>query len=345
MNQNYVQTFNRHRVLFSLPVVITTLLALWFVAGTPKTYKASASLWFDNPAPAASSLNEPNPSLVTPAAQAQQLLGELLATKQFRLEAGHKGPLSRYFRTHASEGWGPKGVLRKIRGSGSVDDRTAAALDSKHVVTTVAGPQVLGVELHGPTPVVAVGTLKALLQTFNRQRAKLDVYRQQMAMTHFKSQIDAATATTADLNSKIAGAGASGLPYAQVKGLIQARRIAEARLTTATRGYNQASLSLGAAKHERNNFDVLDAPGLPAPAVSGLKKSVFGIVAGVFVGLLVSFLGIVLLTGSEGRWEREELREVIARSDEPVPLDVDAAKVSNGSAQEHAPRAKAERER
>jgi hypothetical protein len=345
MNPSYVQTFNRHRLLFSLPVVITMLLALWFVVGTPKAYKATSSIWVDNPVPGASSLNEANPSLVTPAAQAQQLLSELLATKQFRLEVGRKGPLSKYYATHSSDGWGPKGILRKVRGSASVDDRTAAALDAKHVLTTVAGPQVLGVELHGPTPVATVGTLKALLQAFNRQRGSLDVNRQQMAMTHFKSQMDAATATIADLNAKIASASTTGLTYPEVKGLIQARRIAEGRLTTGTRGYNQASLSLAAAKQEKSSFEVLDAPGLPAPAVSGLKKSLFGLVAGIFVGVLISFLGIVLFTGSEGRMEREELREVVARSDEAVPLDVDAHTGSNGSANEPAPRAKAERER
>jgi uncharacterized protein involved in exopolysaccharide biosynthesis len=345
MNPSYLQTFHRHRLLFTLPVVITTLLALWFVAGTPKAYKATTSIWVDYPVPRASSLNEQNPALVTPATQAQQLLVELLATKSFRLEVGRKGPLTKYFSTHPSEGWGPTGVLRKVRGSRSVSDRVAAALDSKHVMTTVAGPRVVAVELHGPTPEVAVGTLDALLQAFNRQRGTLDVSREQMAMAHFKSQIDAATASIVQLNSKIARASGSELSRARVKGLVQARRIAEGRLTTATRGYNQASLSLAAAKVEQPTFDVLDAPGLPAPAVSGLKKSLFGVVAGIFIGVMISFLGIVLLTGSEARTERE-LREVIGRSEdaEPVPLDVDANSGSNGSSKEHVPRAKAERE-
>ena len=57
-----------------------------------------------------------------------------------------------------------------------------------------------------------------------------------------------------------------------------------------------------------------------------MKKSLFGVVAGIFVGCLISFLAIVLLTGSEDKQrEREELREVIARADEDAPLDADAA--------------------
>ena len=37
------------------------------------------------------------------------------------------------------------------------------------------GGQVLSIELHGPTPEVAVGTLEALITAFNQQRRELDV--------------------------------------------------------------------------------------------------------------------------------------------------------------------------
>ena len=151
MNPSYKQTFSRHKVLFSLPAAIMALFAIWFVLGTPSQYKAAASLWVDTPAPGPSSLNETNTSELPPAAQAQQLLAELLATRQFRLDVGHKGPLSKYYAQHPSEGWGPKGLLRKLRGTGSVDDRTAAALDPKHVITAVAGPQVLELASQGMT--------------------------------------------------------------------------------------------------------------------------------------------------------------------------------------------------
>src|SRR4029079_1356272 len=111
MNPSYVQTFNRHRVLFSMPVAIMTVLALWFVAGTPKQYKAGASLFVDTPVTQPSSFEDPNPGDVTPAAQSQQLLNELLATRSFRLKVGHQGPLTKYLATHPGEGWGPKALL------------------------------------------------------------------------------------------------------------------------------------------------------------------------------------------------------------------------------------------
>ena len=116
MNPSYVQTFSRHRILFSLPIVLATLLALWFVAGAPKAYKSSTSLWVDTPPPAASSLDQTNATLVTPAAQAQQFLGELLTTRRFRLGVGHGGPLARYFATHAPGGWGPSALLSRTTG-------------------------------------------------------------------------------------------------------------------------------------------------------------------------------------------------------------------------------------
>ena len=343
MNPSYVQTFNRHRLLFSLPVVILTVLALWFVAGTPKQYKAGASLFVDNPAPQQTSLNNPNPAEITPSAQAQQFLTELLATKRFRLEVGRKGPLSKYFATHASEGWGPTGLLRKLRGSGSVPDRTAAALDAKHVLTTLPGGQVMSIEVHGPTPEVAVGTASALVGELINARRDVNVSRQEGAMTHFKNQADAARAAIESMSSQIAG---GGLSTAEVQGLVQARDGAETRLMRATRGYNQAALSLAAARAERPPYHVRDAPGLPAPAVGGIKKQVFGVFAGVFVGLLISFLAIVLLTGSEDKdrenKEREELREVIGRADD---LEVEAPTGTNGSSVPQVPRVKATGER
>ena len=96
-------------------------------------------------------------------------------------------------------------------------------------------------------------------------------------------------------------------------------------------------------------YQVIDKPSLPAPAVSGMKKAVFGVFAGIFVGCLISFLAIVLLTGSDDRdrdnREREELREVITRADDDVPLDADRATGTNGSAVPQVPRVKATGER
>jgi uncharacterized protein involved in exopolysaccharide biosynthesis len=341
MNQSYVQTFKRHQVLFTLPVVITTLLAFWFVVSAPKEYKAGASLYVDNPATQPSSLLNPNSSELTPAARAQQFLTELLATKSFQLKVGRKGPLTQYLKTHPDQGWGPTGLLRKMRGSGTPQDRTTKALDAKHVLTMLPGGQVLAIEYRGPTPEVAVGTARALVASLIEERRDIDIRRQQDAMAHYKNQMDTARAAIDQMTAQIAAGDRSA---AEVQGLVQARAAAETRLRRGTRGYNQAALSLAAAKEAVPSYQVLDKPSLPAPAVSGAKKSLFGLIAGMFVGCLISFLAIVLLTGSEDK-EREELREVIARSDETIPLDVEGPKAANGSAAPQVPRVKAEGER
>jgi hypothetical protein len=338
MNPSYVQTFNRHRLLFSLPVVIMTVLAIWFVAGTPKQYKAGASLFVDNPVTQPSSFVNPNPSEPTPAMQSQALLTELLATRSFRLKVGHKGPLTKYLATHSSEGWGPKGLLRKARGARSADDRTWDALDAKHVITALPGGQVMSIELHGPTPKVAVGTLRALLATFEQERRAIDVARQNSALAHYQSQMAGARSVIDQVEERSAN-GTASAEDAQIL------KVAETRLKRATRGLNQATLSLAAAQGAGPTYRLLDKPSLPAPAVSGMKKSVFGVVAGIFVGCLISLLAIVLLTGSDEKREREELREVIARADDDAPLDDDRATGTNGSAVPQVPRVKATGER
>jgi hypothetical protein len=327
MNPSYRQTFNRHRVLFSLPIAITTLFAIWFVAGTPKQYKAGASLFVDTKS-GQSSLDDPNIAQSTPAARAQQLLTELLTTKHFQGEVG-RGTLDQYLARHSSEGWGPTGLLRSLRGGGSVPDRRAKALDFKHVLTMLPGGQVLAIELHGPTPHVAVGTLQALITAFNRQRREIDVSRQQSAMTRYASQMQAAKSALAKLSSQLASGTRSP---AEVQGLLQSQRAANTQLRTATRGYNNAAFGLQTAKTEKNSYTVIDAPNLPAPAVSGMKKSVMMVFAGMFVGFLISLLAVVLLTGTESRPAQDELRDVVAQvHDDPVPLDLDSVKTTNGN--------------
>lgn len=343
MNSSYVQTFKRHRLLFSLPVVILSVLALWVVVSTPKEYKAGASLFIDNPVTQQSSFFDPNETDTPPAAQAQQLLTELLATKSFQMKVGRKGPLTQYLETHETEGWGPAGLLRKVRGSGSAEDRTAKALDAKHVLTTLPGKQILGIEYHGPTPEVTVGTVNALVKALNEERSNIDISRQQQAVTHFKLQADTARTAVGQMNARLNG---GNLSSAEAQVLTQLRNAAEARLRRGIRGHNQAALNLAAAKAAGPLYQVRDKPTLPAPAVSGIKKSVFGVVAGIFVGVLISFLAIVLLTKSEdedtGSGEREELREVISRADD---LHVDEPTATNGSTVPRVPRVKATGER
>jgi hypothetical protein len=280
MNPSYIQTFSRHRVLFSVPVVVTTLLALWFAFGAAKEYRASASIYAESSPPGAVT-TDPN---TTQALQTQQALSELLVTRQFRLAVGERGPLAQYLADHPTQGWGPGALKKKLRGSGSIEDRTVAALDFRHVVSIVDGPHLVTIQLTGPDPAVAVGSLQALIDQFGDELDQLGVKRQQDVVEHAKSQMDA-----------YAQAASSARKLGQFK----AEQLALKQLAKATLAYDQAKLALDASRTPNRTFATRDQPTLPAPAVGGMKKSLMVVFAGFFAGALLTFLGIVFLTRDE----------------------------------------------
>jgi hypothetical protein len=298
LNSGYAQTFARHKVLFSLPIAITTLLALWFAVGTSKQYRASASIWADTSPPGASSV-QANPTLLTEAVQTQQLLAELLTTERFRLAVGRRGPLQGYMAAHPTQGWGPQALMKKLRGSGTATDRTEAALDSAHVFSIADGPHVVTIRFDGPTPAVAVGTLQALIDSFRDELTDLRVGELERTADRLQKQKGAAARSIAALQNKIDRQ--SNVSSAQLQGWIQARQLAAQRLTKATRSYSEAQLAIDAARAQPSSFHVQDAAKLPAPAVGGMKKTLFVVVAGFFAGALLSFLGVVFLTPDRRR--------------------------------------------
>lgn len=298
MNPAYIETFSRHRRLFILPVVVTTIIALWFAFGTPKQYRASASLWAAAAPPAASS-TPVNGITPTPAVQTQQLLAELLLTEKFRLTVGHRGPLAEYMAAHPTQGFGPQALLKKLRGSGTPDDRTLAALDSQHVFSLANGDHLVTLRVDGPTPAVAVRTLQALIDSFGDELDQQAVQRQQVAMALANDQRQAAGQAVSDLQRKIERVQSSNGSGYVSHGLIQSLQVAEKKLTRSTIAYYKAKLALTAAAKEKTTFSVKDAPKFPAPAIGGLKKSLFIVVAGLFAGALLSFVGIVFLTPDE----------------------------------------------
>jgi len=323
MNPAYKETFARHRLLFSLPVVLAAMVSLLFVLSAPKVYQAEATLWVDTPPPAGSSLNNPNPAVLTPATQAQQVLGELLTSRSFRLAIGERGGLKKYLASHPS-GFSLTGLLR---GKAPLDNRVAAALDAKHVVLSINGPQVLAISLKGPGPAVAANTLWALIDQFKLKRSELGIQRAETLINFFQHRVDAAQTALETASTP------------------QDANTASNQLRTMTRGLNQARFNLNALRRQNNTFEIVvqDQPTPPPGPVSGKKKAVFAVVAGLFVGALVSFLGIVLLSGREERRvvvpvdEHDEPQETVVPEPEPEPephpeehLDADWLPTSSG---------------
>jgi hypothetical protein len=265
---SYRDTFRRHRPLLLAPIVVAACLAFWTVAGSPKAYESTASVWVDSPPPLPTSLNETNPSVRPPAEQQQLLLGELLRTRGFRLTVGHNSPLRAYYAGNPSEGWGPTTVLGLGGGGRSVDARIVGALGPKQVTSVVAGPQVLQVSYHGPTPAVAAGTLRALLNQFSAERARLEAERNRSLVGFYENQTRAAR--RALLNAR-----ATGTP--------NALRLATAEYGRAQRRVQRAS-SAAEAGSAHLGIAIIDPPRVPAGPVAGHKKTVMALIGGLFVG-------------------------------------------------------------
>ncbi|HXY85578.1 MAG TPA: hypothetical protein VEH52_08850, partial [Gaiellaceae bacterium] len=313
MNPRYVKTFNRRRKLFSLPVVLAAFFALWYIVGAPKSYVSASSLWFDNAPSSPSSVGNTNAAILPPSSQEQQVLTELLTTRSFRLKVARSGPLARYLAHHSATGWGPTAVLKSLRGGASLDDRIMAALGPKQVITTIAGPQVLGVELRGPTPAVASGTLTALVNEFERETNATFTSRGQAAVTYFEQQVASASTALQGARQAVsqylaAHPAATVRSDISLRSLSQAEKAAAQQLLTATNTLNQAKLNSSAPAFGKGSFRVLDSARVIGP-VSSHKKELAALIGGLFVGGLVSLLGIILYTKLE---EAEGERELAA---------------------------------
>jgi hypothetical protein len=290
MNPRYIDTYRQHRLLFLLPVLLGMLIAVWANLGKPTLYRATTSLWSDTVGGSANDLTGAPP----PAAQEQTTLNELLRTQYFPDSVARHGPLEPYLKTHTSEGWGPGAVIGKLKGPPTLDDRIAASLSPKRVTSLVLGPHVLKISYDGPTAEVAYGTLKTLVKEYESQRNALRTD----AIVAYRNAVASASKTLRDARTEIAayvrehpGVSASD---PQMQALVHAERNALDQVSGATQGLNQAATSsLGTSQA---TLRVVDPPEIPTAPYSTHKKFLFSIFAGLFVGALVSILGIVALT-------------------------------------------------
>jgi uncharacterized protein involved in exopolysaccharide biosynthesis len=314
---SYLKTFRRHPRLFLLPIVLTTLVALWFVAGSPSAYESTASLWVDNPPPATSSLNEANPTIQTPAEEEQLLINELLQTKSFRLAVGHNGPLAAYLGRDPGQGWGPPALFAMLSGGGSVNSRILSALSSKKIELSVAGPQVIQVRYRAGTPQVATGTLAAFVKQLDRQRLQLSMLRGRSALAYYKAQVAAASKAVVTARQRTAAyvsdhPGATPASDPNLKALKRGEIAAASQLAQATARVNRASSRVDAAVGAGNAFAVLDAPKVPSGPVGKIKQLLLALVGGLFAGALISFLAVVVLTRGADDAPNEPFPDVAA---------------------------------
>jgi uncharacterized protein involved in exopolysaccharide biosynthesis len=306
-SSTYRQTFRRHRVLLSVPIVLAVLIAGGLTVMSPKSYMSTASLWVDNPATTDSSLGNLNPAITPPSTQEQNVVTELLATQGFDLKVAHNSSLASYLSSHSGGG-----IPILSGGGGSLDDRIVAALTPPAVTTTVPGPQVLQISFSGPSPAVAQSTLQALVTELQKDSTAFSQQHSQAAIEYYLGQVDSATKSLEATRNQ-ADAYRAQHPNAQPGDPnLAAFQTAE---TSSGSELAQAQAGLSAAKSAlkggstASQVKLIDSADLPTAPTSGKKKQVEGILAGLAAGLLISFLGTLGLTKRESDPWEDELAE------------------------------------
>lgn len=289
MNPRYRDVFRRHRLLFASPVVLAAAFALWVGLSATKMYESGATLWSDSAVSAQTSVFGALP----PAGQDQQLLNELLTTRYFQTAIANSSPLGAYLAHHPDRGWGPSTLIAKLRHAPSESDRIASALGPKRVKSNAKGPHVLEVSYDAPTPALAMQTLEAIIVQFRKQRGAL----RQDAISAAQKQVANASATLArartDFTRYLDSHPSSTRNDPQLQALAASEREAVTGLQTATDTMNSATLAVANGESGQTVLRVVDEPQLPTGPVTGRKKLAESLIAGLFIGALISILGIL----------------------------------------------------
>ena len=291
MNPRYLETFRRHRILFVLPVVLAVVVAGWAALGEPTLYRSSLSLWSDTTSESNEAFGAP-----PPAAEEQTMLNELLTTQSFRTNVARNGPLADYLERNPSDGSGPTALLKRMRSTPTLDDRISAALGPKRVTSTIEGPHVLKINFDATSPTLALETLRVLVQEFTKQR---EVLRRD-AVSAAERQV--ATASRAlgrargRLTNYVQDHSSATRADPRLRALSETERRALIELATATESLNRETTAVLNGSSGRATLRIVDAPQLPIGPSAGRKKLAMTILAGLFVGTLLSILGIVALT-------------------------------------------------
>ena len=252
------------------------------------------------------------------------MLTELLTTEYFRSNVARRGPLQAHLESHGMEGWDPGSLLTRLRGLRALEERIEIALGPKYVLASVQGPHVLRINYEAASPTLAAGTLRALLAEFRKERAVL----RRGALDSYRRQLEAASTALARARSRLRdyvrdhpGARSSR----EVAALARAERDALERLDDATETFGEASAAaLDPAAFQRT-LRVIDAPSVPTAPTTGIRRLAMATVAGLFAGIVVSILGVIIVAKVGER--RLAFGRATAHGDEEAAADEDDAVV------------------
>ena len=308
MNPRYRATARRHRVLFALIILLCALFGMSTALGSPKLYRSNASLVFKSLDTSATQFGA-----TPPAAQNQEMLNELLATRGFPQKVAAKSSLLAYLKTHATTGNGPVTVLKRLlKGSPTIDDRIATALGPKRVTSMPSGSNLLEVSFEAPTPALARSTLKVLVDEFLSERSRLQGSALQSAIGQFgtaQAQLKKAKSALNGYASQHPGSTPAADP--ELKALANAQLQATRQLRTATNSVETAIAAASSGNGLAATAGIYDEPNLPLGPTTGKKRVGELTIAGAFVGALISFGLIALMSRS---------REESLPTTGPIPL-------------------------
>jgi hypothetical protein len=178
---------------------------------------------------------------------------------------------------------------------------------------------VLQISYTGASPAIARSTLQAIVTGLEQDSASLGRRHNEVAVDYYRSQVQAASKTLGALRDQIAALERShrrrraGDP--NLAALQTAEGAASTQLNEANASLSQAT---GAAQagSDGSAVHVLDAPTMPLGPTSGMKRRLMAILGGLFAGLVISFLAVVVLTPTRrDAWEDEPP----ANGHRPVP--------------------------
>jgi len=139
------------KIAFVLLIIVAVAFSALYANSEPKRYQDSMTVWFDSAVP---TLVSSSPS-ATPASEGKTVLQELLGTEQFLISVGHQGPLATYF------GQG--------RSSTQLVNPEIAATLTNAFSFTIAGPQVLKINMTATDPIYMAGTLNAVAAEYVKE--------------------------------------------------------------------------------------------------------------------------------------------------------------------------------
>ena len=325
----YLEVFYRYRLLLIAPVVIALIASVGFALTRPRTYEATAQLWFD---PATLTQTAQLNGYVSPADQATAELKELLKTRSFSASVGHRGPLAASMLAGSNQS--PDlvtTILNLVRGVPTLSASSNSQVlndvlaDTINRDTTVMsnGPEIIAINFDYPNPLVAAGTAQALVGQFSDEllgirrsqaQASVDFYTGQL-----QSQQTQVAAADAAVNKYLQAHPDQRSPGAledtQLTALKRTDDLARTHYEDFVQKLDAAKLDIAAADQPgAAGFRVIDSPTVPYRPKGFVKLAALAAVGGLVAGLFLMLATLLLLTALDTSVRRpQELPEELAQ--------------------------------